>query len=221
MRRFALVIGAGPGLGAATAAALVAAGHDVGLIARSGEKLAELAAELADGAAAITTASADVAAPDDLNAAVTELARSSGRVDVLHFNPSKFRSAAPSELTAEALLNDLAVGAAPLLTAVRSALPYMSEGSTVLVTGSGAADRPMKSAASLGVQKAAVRNLTQVLALELADRGIHVATITIKGTIAEDTPFAPALIARAFMELVEETRLPREQWRTVVEYTGS
>jgi NAD(P)-dependent dehydrogenase (short-subunit alcohol dehydrogenase family) len=217
MRKFALVIGAGPGLGAATAAALVAAGHDVGLIARSGEKLAELA----DGAAAITTASADVAAPDDLNAAVTELARSSGRVDVLHFNPSKFRSAAPSELTAEALLNDLAVGAAPLLTAVRSALPYMSEGSTVLVTGSGAADRPMKSAASLGVQKAAVRNLTQVLALELADRGIHVATITIKGTIAEDTPFAPALIARAFMELVEETRLPREQWRTVVEYTGS
>ena len=68
----------------------------------------------------------------------------------------------PRDLTAAELLADLAVGTAGLLTAVRAALPTLLEQrtGTVLVTGSGVADHPCTPGSpSLGVQKAALRNL--------------------------------------------------------------
>ena len=217
---FALVVGAGPGVSAALARRLGAAGFRIGLVARDEQRLAELAAPLRAEGVDAQTAAADAGDADALTQAVDGLAREAGRLDVLHYNPSQYRAGGATEVSASDLLDDLAVGAAGLLTAVRAGLPHLLDrGGTVTATGSGAADRPMRGALTLGVQKAALRALVQGLALELTPRGVHVATVTVRGTVRPDTPFSPDAVAGALAGLVEQTAGPREAWTTLAELT--
>ena len=126
------------------------------------------------------------------------------------------------DLSPEDLLADVAAGAIGLQTAVRAVLPGMRErgGGTVLATGGGTADKPMASLATLGVQKAALRALVQVQAAGLADDGVHVATVTIRGLVGEDKSIHPDRVAALYADLVAETAGPRENWRTVVDLTA-
>jgi NADP-dependent 3-hydroxy acid dehydrogenase YdfG len=216
-----VVVGAGPGVGEAVARRFGRDGYDVALVARTESTLAELGGRLrADG---ITTdwATAEMADPQSLTAALQALGGHRNRVDVLHHNASAFRSGRTDEVSAADLLADLAVGAASLLTAVQAVLPLMRErgSGTVLVTGGGAADRPMAGAATLGVQKAAIRNLIQAMDADLRGEGIHAATVVVKGIIKEGTPFAVDRVADLLFSLAAETARPPDDWRTVVDLT--
>ena len=214
-----LVVGAGPGIAAATARRFGRGGYTVGLVARRDEALAELAEELREDVAPVGRAPAEAGDPASLRAAVELLVETSGPVDVLLYNVSVGRQAAVPDLTPEDLLADLAAGAVGLQTAVRAVLPGMRQrgSGTVLVTGGGSADRPIPSMATLGVQKAALRALVEVQAKALAPEGIHVATATIRGLVGEDRQIHPDRIAALYAELVAETAGPPENWRTVVD----
>lgn len=218
--RVAVIVGAGPGLGAAVARKLGRAGFAIALIARNEQRLTELGEALQ--AEDITTGwtAVDVADSDQLAAAVTRFGGFSGQIDVLHHNAVAFRSAAASGLSATDLLADLSVGTASLLTAVSAALPFMQAGGLVLATGGGSADHPMTSAASLGVQKAALRNLMLALDQDLRARGIRAASLTVNGTIAAGTPFDPDRIADAFAALVADAGSAGDDWQTEVPYNG-
>jgi len=217
----AVIIGAGPGVGTATARRLAREGYDLGLVARDESRLAGTAKALEAEGAAVGYAVADTTDADALTRALTAMGDHTGRIDVLLFNPSRWRQATARELTAADLLDDLAIGTAGLLTTVRAVLPRMLEQhtGTILVTGGGAADAAMREGASLAVQKAALRALVRALARDLAPEGIHVATVTVRGTIAEGTPFAPDTIADAYAGLVAETASDPAGWRTVVDLT--
>jgi NADP-dependent 3-hydroxy acid dehydrogenase YdfG len=217
-----LIVGAGPGISAATARRLGRRGYAVGLIARREQALAELQAELGSDGVLAGRAPAEAGDPASLTAAVELMVDTFGPVDVLLYNVSVGRQAAVPELGPEDLLADLGAGAVGLQTAVRAVLPGMRErgSGTVLVTGGGSADRPIPSLASLGVQKAALRALAEVQARTLAPEGIHVATVTIRGIVGADQQIHPDRVADLYAELVAETAGPREQWRTVVELTA-
>jgi NADP-dependent 3-hydroxy acid dehydrogenase YdfG len=217
-----IIIGAGPGVAMATGRRFAAAGYDIGLIARTAERTGRLADELSDAGAQVGWAAADVGDPDALAAALGRMTAHTERLDVLLYNAVAFRPAGAAELTAADLLADLAVGTAGLLTAVQAVLPVLraQRTGTILATGSGAADHPSPASLSLGVQKAALRNLVQGLAAGLSDEGLHVATVTVNGLIKEGTPFAPAAIAEVFAELVEETAGDPSTWRTVVDLSA-
>jgi NADP-dependent 3-hydroxy acid dehydrogenase YdfG len=216
-----LVVGAGPGISAATARRLGREGYAVGLIGRRQAALAELGAELREDVPRVEWASADAGDPRSLGVAVTALVGELGPVDVLLYNVSVGRQTAVPELEPEELLADLAAGAVGLQAAVRAVLPGMRErgSGTVVVTGGGSADRPVPSMATLGVQKAAVRALVEVQAPALAPEGIHVATVTIRGFVGEDRQIHPDRVAALYADLVAETPGPRENWRTVVDLT--
>jgi NADP-dependent 3-hydroxy acid dehydrogenase YdfG len=141
-----LVIGAGPGISSATARRLGAAGYAVGLVARREGPLAELGAALSADGVRTEWATAEAGDPASLTAAVDTLTAALGPVDVLLYNVSVGRQAAVPELAPDDLLADLAAGAVGLQTAVRAVLPGMRErgSGTVLVTGSGSADRPRR-----------------------------------------------------------------------------
>jgi NADP-dependent 3-hydroxy acid dehydrogenase YdfG len=215
-----LVVGAGPGISAATARRLGREGYAVGLVARREEALAELQSDLAGDGILAARAPADAADPVSLTAAVEMLLETFGPADVLLYNISVGRQVTVPDLAPVDLLDDLAAGAVGLQTAVRAVLPGMRErgAGTVLATGSGSADRPTGSMATLGVQKAALRALVEVQAAALAPEGIHVATATIRGLVGQgDRQVHPERIAALYADLVAETRGPRDQWRTVVD----
>jgi len=150
-------------------------------------------------------------------AAVTELAQTFGRVDVLHFNPSAFRERDPLELEVAELLADVALGVGALLTAVQAARPFLGRGARVTVTGSMAADQPWHRAASLGVQKAGVRNLVHSLDATLRDDGVRAVSVTVRGTLSSDGPFTPDRVADAIYAAATQDET---HWRTEVPYTG-
>ena len=214
-----LVVGAGPGISAATARRFGAAGYAVGLVARREDALADLGNRLRADGVRTEWAAGEAGDPASLTAAVTGLVEALGPADVLLYNVSVGRSVTVQDLTPEALLDDLAAGAVGLQTAVRAVLPGMRGrgGGTVLVTGGGSADRPIASMATLGVQKATLRALAELQAAVLRDDGVHVATVTVRGLVGEDAQIHPDRVAALYAELVAETAGPREDWRAVVD----
>jgi NAD(P)-dependent dehydrogenase (short-subunit alcohol dehydrogenase family) len=210
-----LVVGAGPGVGASVARRFGREGYDVALLSRNAAKLADLGESLqADG---VTTgwSTVDVTDAAALTAAVERFAAQAGHLDVLHFNPSTFRQADPLSLTAEELLDDVRLGVAPLLTAVQAARPFLRRGARVVATGSMAADQPWHEAASLGVQKAGLRNLVRSLDATLRDDGVRAVSVTVNGTLERGTDLDPDRVGDA---IFEATRQPEESWRAEVPY---
>lgn len=182
-----LVLGAGPGVGLATADRFAREGYVAVLAARSPERLETRHEKVR----------LDVTDESQVREIVDAIGARFGRIDVLHFNPSAFRMADPLHLTVPELLADLTLGAAALLPAVQAARRHMPKGGRILVTGSAAADKPWHEATSLGVQKAAVRNLVTSLDATLAPEEIRAVAVQVNGVLADEGPFSPAEVAEA------------------------
>jgi len=210
-RPMLVVVGAGPGLGAAVARHYLREGYDVALLARSAERLRALATELVAEGGQATPYPVDLADESATAEVVTGIGKRAGRIDVVHFNPSVTTMKSPLELSPHALLRDLRVGVAALLTVVQAARPFMSAGGRVTATGSVSADRPWKEAASVGVQKAALRNLVAAVDAELRDHDIRAVSVTVNGVIAPGGTFDPAVIAGALYAAAHQ---PADTWQT-------
>jgi NADP-dependent 3-hydroxy acid dehydrogenase YdfG len=212
-----VVVGAGPGVGASVARRFGSEGYDVALLARTASALDALGQQLQDEGLTAGWTALDVTDEQALTSAVTRFGGHAGRIDVLHFNPSAFRQLDPLHLGVEELLEDVRLGVGALLTAVRAARPFMSSGARVTATGSMAADKPWNQAASLGVQKAALRNLVRSLDTTLRPDGIRAVSVTVNGTLERGTAFDPDRVADAIYAAA--TR-PDEAWTDEVAYNG-
>ncbi|MGZ4427855.1 MAG: SDR family oxidoreductase [Nocardioidaceae bacterium] len=212
-----VVVGAGPGIGASVARRYAREGYDVALVSRSQERLDALGAELQAEGTTTGWAALDITDAAALTAAIDRFAAESGRVDALHFNPSAFTQKNPLSLSPAELLADVHLGVASLLTAVQAARPHMPAGARVTATGSMAADAPWNEAASLGVQKAGLRNLVRSIDTTLAPDGIRAVSVTVNGTLARGTAFDPDRVADAIYAAAHQ---PEDGWRTEVPYDG-
>jgi NAD(P)-dependent dehydrogenase (short-subunit alcohol dehydrogenase family) len=216
-RRVVMVVGAGPGVSGSVARRFAREGHDVALLGIDEQVLADLGGELRSLGASAEWSVADLTDAEAAGAEITKLGERFGRVDVLHFNPSAFREKDPLSLTVPELLEDVALGVGALLTTVQSARPFMSAGGRITVTGSMAADKPWNKAASLGVQKAGVRNLVHSLDTTLEPDGIRAVSVTVRGTLSREGPFTPDRVADALWSAVHQDEA---DWRTEVPYDG-
>ena len=75
----------------------------------------------------------------------------------------------------------------------------------------------MAGAASLGVQKAGLRNLVHSLDATLAPDGIRAVSVTVRGTLGRDGPFTPDRVADAIWHAAHQDE---SDWRTEVAYSG-
>jgi NAD(P)-dependent dehydrogenase (short-subunit alcohol dehydrogenase family) len=93
----------------------------------------------------------------------------------------------------------------------------MSAGARVTVTGSMAADKPSRTAASLGVQKAGVRNLVRSLDATLAPDGIRAVSVTVRGSLSREGAFTPDRVADAVWAAAHQDEA---DWQSEVPYPG-
>ncbi|GAA1766479.1 SDR family oxidoreductase [Nocardioides hankookensis] len=216
-RPVVVVVGAGPGVSGSVARRFAREGYDVGLLGIDQEQLVQLAGELEALGSAVGHTVVDVTDVGETTAAIQRFGGFADRIDVLHFNPSAFREKHPLDLTVAELLDDVALGVGALLTSVQAARPFMSAGGRVTVTGSMAADKPWNQAASLGVQKAGVRNLVHSLDTTLQPDGIRAVSVTVRGTLSREGAFTPDRVAEAIWAAAHQDEA---DWRTEVPYSG-
>ncbi|MGW0494281.1 SDR family NAD(P)-dependent oxidoreductase [Streptomyces sp. NPDC003007] len=186
MTTFAL-LGAGPGLGLATARRFGAAGHTVALIARDAEKLDGLTADLARDGIEARGYTADVLDIESLTAALYAAAADLGPIEILQYSPvpqAHFMKPV-LDTSADDLDAPLAFSVKGPVTAVNAVLPGMRElgrGTLLFVNGSSAV-RPNPKVAGTSIAFAAESAYARMLHDALAPENIHTAQLIIPGAI--------------------------------------
>jgi len=193
-------------------------GYRVTLVARSTDKLGDLADSLADTGAQIDTLAADASDPETLRARMAELYSEPGAPGVIIYNavmgaPDKLLSS-----SVEHLQTAYAVDVISAIVVTQVAAPAMRAGGagTIIVTGGGFADHPIPALATISLGKAALRSAATMLGADLEPDGIRVATLTIAGQIVAGTAFDPENIAKHYWNIVH-TDGP---WQSEFRFTG-
>jgi len=210
MSKVAIVIGAGPGLGAAVARRFAREGFQGGVVARKRETVEPIAQAIAGRAyAADTTDAAQVAK------LFADVRGELGAPGVLVYNASAFQMGGILEVSPEDFERCWRVGCHGAFLCAREALPAMVErgAGTILLTGATAAVRGSARFSCLAVGKFGLRALGQSIAREFGERGVHVAHVVIDGQIdserarswspqrASSSFLAPDAIAETYWQL--------------------
>lgn len=186
--KVAVVVGVGPGLGAAAAKRFAREGYAVALVARTLQSSADVQAEIAGQGGVARVVAADAGDPAAVAAAFAEIRAELGPVGVLIYNAGAFRVAEVADITPEQMEQAWRTLCFGGFLCAREVAPGMSERGrgTLLFTGATASLRGSAHFSALAVGKFGLRALAQSLARELGPRGVHVAHVIVDGQI--DTP---------------------------------
>lgn len=204
----ALIFGAGSGLSASLARALMGAGIKVGLVARDPAKLAGLALEI--GA---RTYAADASSPEAVASVFEAVDKDIGEPDVVVYNASGRTRGPLAELDPEAVRSTLDVTAFGGFLVVQQAARRMLKHrhGAILLTGATASVKGFAHSSAFAMGKFALRGLAQSAARELAPQGIHVAHVLRSAVRADpidrpDSTLDPEAIAETYMALLRQLR---------------
>ncbi len=174
--RVALVTGASQGIGRATALALARAGASVVLAARSADKLAAAAGEIAASGSEALAVRMDIADAEQVKAGFKQALERFGRLDILVNNAAITRDALAVRMKPEdweAVLRTNLTGAHLCLQQALGAMLRQRYGRIINVT-SVVAQMGNAGQANYVAAKAGLIGLTKAMAVEVASRNITV-----------------------------------------------
>jgi 3-oxoacyl-[acyl-carrier protein] reductase len=213
--RVALVTGGGRGIGQGIARELADAGMRVAVAARSADEVEATAKEI--GGLAVT---ADVSKQDDVEAMVATVERELGPIDLLVNNAGiGLTGKLPWEEEPKDWWHIFEVNVLGAYLCSRAVLPGMVErGSGRIVnTGSGASYLPMGGGpTAYGASKAALGRFGELLAGQVADRGIAVFVISpglvqtdMTSGFGDNLPWTPPELAPRLVRVLASGRADR------------
>ncbi|KAB8307202.1 MULTISPECIES: glucose 1-dehydrogenase [Rahnella] len=173
--KIALVTGGTSGIGLGTAKELAEQGAQVFI---TGRRQAELDAAVAEIGAAATGIRADASVLADLDAVYAQIAKTAGRLDILFANAGGGDMQPLGGITEEHFDRIFGTNVRGVLFTVQKALPLLTDGASVILTGSTTSVLGTASFSVYSASKAAVRNFARSWALDLKDRGIRVNVVS-------------------------------------------
>jgi len=176
-RETALITGASEGIGRELARVFAVNGFDLVLVARSAERLEQLAADLREEHGIAATAMPHDLTKPDAPHQLFEQVRSQGlHVDVLVNNAAVLESQAFARTPPDRLASLLALNVVALTALTRLFVePMVAAGhGRILNLGSVASFAPMPSLAAYAASKAYILSLTEALSEELRGSGVSV-----------------------------------------------
>lgn len=217
MAKTLFITGASSGIGAATARAAVAAGWQVGLFARSTDRLQVLADELGQAA---MVATGDATAPEDLARAASEVAGRFGGIDAAFANAGRgLRKPGTEAGDLDDIRGMIALNVLGVVLTARALLPHLRRSRGTLVLTGSAAGRSHIKGSIYGASKWFVHGYGGNLAEEMREWGGR-CTVIAPGMV--DTPFfeagapdklQPEDVAQAVMQAI--TAPPRAALREI------
>ncbi|MFZ4215604.1 SDR family NAD(P)-dependent oxidoreductase [Pantoea endophytica] len=173
--KIALVTGGSSGIGLASAQELAEQGAKVYITGRRQEELDAAVALIGPSATGIR---ADASVLADLDTVFSTIAGESGKLDVLFANAGGGDMMPLGAITEEHFDRIFGTNVRGVLFTVQKALPLLTNGASVILTGSTAAAKGTASFSVYSASKAAVRNLARSWALDLKERGIRVNVVS-------------------------------------------
>lgn len=171
----ALITGGNSGIGLATALLLKAEGARVAITGRAPDTLEQARQALGEHALVLRS---DVGKVSEIETSMAEVAAHFGGLDILVANAAITRPA-PFQLISEAQFDDIAdIDFKGVFFTIQKALPILREGASVIITTSISNQVGAPHFSVYAACKAALRSLTQTLALELVERGIRVNAVS-------------------------------------------
>jgi len=176
-----VVVGVGPGNGAAFARRFDRAGYAVALLARTTEFTAELADQLSDARAY----ACDVTDRAAVESAFADVKSDLGPVNVLLYNAGSGVWGTVEEVDYDAFEQAWRVNCFGALLCARQVIADMkaAEKGSIIFTGATASLRGGAKFTAFASAKAAQRNLAQSMARHLGPSGIHVALVVVDGVV--------------------------------------
>src|SRR5262245_19927008 len=218
-KQVAVVLGVGPGLGAALARRF-AQGYAVAINARSAEYLRSLAGEIRAAGGQVLEVPADIGDRAQVEAMFKSIRERLGPPDVLLYNAGSGTWGTVTEITPEQYENSWRVNAYGAFLSAKEVAPDMiARGHGVMLfTGATAGMKAGPKSVAFGPAKFAMRGLAQSLARDLGPKGIHVAWVNVDGVIAipgrrerlaqfkEEDLLKPDAIAETYWHLAHQDR---------------
>jgi NAD(P)-dependent dehydrogenase (short-subunit alcohol dehydrogenase family) len=180
--KVALVTGGSAGIGLGIAKCFAAEGARVFITGRRESELDKAVTAIGGGAA---TVQGDISKLDDLDRIYATIKDKAGRIDVLAVNAGHYEFARLGEITEEHFDKILNTNVRGLLFTVQKALPLLSDGASVILTGSIATIKGFPSLSVYSASKAAVRSFARSWIVDLRGRGIRI-NVMSPGTV--ETP---------------------------------
>jgi 3-oxoacyl-[acyl-carrier protein] reductase len=190
-----VVTGGSRGIGRAVVDRVLQAGDTVVVLART-VSVRDWPTAVRDRVHAVP---ADVADPASVGAALVEVGRRCGSVDVLVNSAGLHRGGRIGRLGEQDWAAVLATNLTGAFTVTRAALPLMKSGAAIVNVGAVVGLRGFPGDVAYGSAKAGLSGMTQVLAMELAPQGIRV-NLVVPGFV--DTEMTADLTATARDRLV-------------------
>ena len=216
-RPVAVVVGVGPGLGAALARRF-AAEYRVALVARSEDYLATLAKEISAAVGETCPSPAIAASAEEISRAFDTIRRELDPHEALVYNAAMRPLGRLMETKPSTFENTWRVCALGAFLCSREVVPDMLKRGkgVILFTGATAGIKPFATSAAFGPAKFAMRGLAQSLARDLGPKGIHVAWINVDGSIdipgrkvgnyTSEDMLSPDAIAETYWHLAHQDR---------------
>ncbi|KAI8847149.1 hypothetical protein BC829DRAFT_249505 [Chytridium lagenaria] len=221
----AIILGVGPGTGAAISRAFAKKGLAVAMLARTQSKLDDIAADIIKEGGQAKGFACDLSSESNITSVIQDIKKTYNlpvRVGV--YNASSFTIKPFLNQSTDDLANGMSfvTGAFVFSQQVLKLMQEHDQGGSLLFTGATASLRGGANFSTFAAQKFAIRGMSQSLAREFNPKGIHVAHVIIDGLIdtdrvrsmagdvkAADSRLSPEGIADAFVYLHEQ---PKSTW---------
>ncbi|WP_434399453.1 glucose 1-dehydrogenase [Planococcus sp. 11815] len=171
----AIVTGAGKGIGRAIALALGEAGANVLLVARTESDLEQVMGEMAGDRTSYAVA--DVTDRGDIQQAVEAAVERFGKVDILVNNAGMNIRSKLDDATDSEWHKIMDTNAQSVFMFSQEAAKHMTKGASIINVSSVGGDRALKTGVVYAASKAAIIQMTKVMAMEWGERGIRVNAI--------------------------------------------
>jgi short-subunit dehydrogenase len=230
--KVAVVIGVGPGLGAALARRFAQGGFRVAIVSRKKDNLEPVQKAIEEKGGSCLSVIADAGNTSSLKKCFQEI-KKFGEISVLCYNAGAFVAGGILDITPETLEGVWKVSTLGCFVACQEVLPAMiaAKKGTILITGATASTRGSAKFAALAVPKFGLKALSQSLAREFHPQGVHVAHVIVDGQIytpsllkmqpnrQKDTCLDPDALAEVYWQLHVQDKTVWTQELDVRPYT--